>query len=430
MMGSAAMVCVGALAVLVTAAGGYGEVHRVNDLATLEELVGETANPGDIIELPPGRYYLEDSSISVRRNGEPGKPITIRGVVKDGRRPVIDASRTNVNRGIFRVLESAHDIVFEDLELCQAWGSRFPERPTHGTNAAAIFFHGRNVTARRLHVHDNENGFFATDSAENLLVEKCEVGGNGTTYEGPHNLTHNFYFNALRQVVQNNCIHDSRDGVNFKSRGYHTIFAYNWVEEDIGYCLDVASGNRGNTLWIGNLIVKRTAPGGQRRLLVVGDGAGPDRIAEGTLTLVNNTIVSTREEDMFLAIYPTSTADVVLINNVFAGPGSFRSGSRGQGRITGTHNWFRQGLEVPEGVVDSVFGEDPGFTDLAGQDFRPRRGSALIDAGHPEPRYLNEQGRLEAALPEYEPRKDVFDPPVKRVIQGTVDIGAFESAGP
>ena len=133
---------------------------------------------------------------------------------------------------------------------------------------------------------------------------------------------------------------------------------------------------------------------------------------------------------MFLAIYPTSTADVVLINNVFAGPGSFRSGSRGQGRITGTHNWFRQGLEVPEGVVDSVFGEDPGFTDLAGQDFRPRPGSALIDAGHPEPRYLNEQGQLEAALLEYEPRKDVFDPPVKRVIQGTVDIGAFESAGP
>jgi len=399
------------------------KVHKVSDLDTLQTLCSERAEPGDVIEIQPGTYYLETSHISVTRSGEPGNPIIIRGVVNDGKRPVIDASRVNVKRGIFRTEEITHDVVFEDLELRNAWGARFPDRETYGSNAGAIYFQGKNLTARRIHTHHNEDGWFAIHAAENILIENCEIGHNGTQYEGRHHATHNFYFCAKSQVVRNSYIHHSTEAQNFKSRGYHTILAYNWIEEDAGYSTEVASGNEGNTLWIGNVIIKRTEHGRpQRRILGVGDGTG---VAKGRLTMINNTIISSLPDDLYLFTEKSSTCDVVLVSNVFAGPSTWFLEHNGRGRITGTNNWFQQGMNVPAGLTDSIFGDDPGFVDLAGHDFRPRRGSPLIDTGHPFPEYLNAEQGLEQILPRYEPSRDCHAS-IARVIQGRVDIGAFE----
>ncbi len=187
----------------------------------------------------------------------------------------------------------------------------------------------------------------------------------------------------------------------------------------------MASGNEGNTLWIGNVIIKRTERGRpQRRILGVGDGTG---VAAGTLTMINNTIVSSLPDDLYLFTEKSSTCDVVLINNVFAGPSTRFLEHNGQGRITGTYNWFQRGMNVPEGVANSIFGDDPGFVDMAGHDFHPSRGSPLIDAGHPFPDYLNADQGLEQVLPQYEPSRDPHAA-IKRIIEGTVDIGAFEYA--
>jgi len=395
--------------------------YQVDDLATLRTLCAETAEPGDAIEIQPGTYYLDVSHIPVLRSGEPGKPIVIRGVVVDGKRPVIDASRANVKRGIFREEAQTHDIVYEDLELCNARGSRFPDRETFGCNAGAIYFQGQNVTARRIHSHHNEDGWFSTHSADNLLVENCEVDHNGTLFEGEHNATHNHYFCAHRQTVRNCYIHHSGEAQNFKSRGWHTTFAYNWVEEDAGYSVEVASDNEGNTLWIGNVIIKRTAPGGQRRLLGLGDGTG---VAAGTLTLINNTIISTQPDDIYLFTQEKSTGNVVLINNVFAGPSVQLLDRYGKGTITGSHNWFRNGMEVPEGVTDSIFGDDPGFRDMKAHDFRPAPGSPLIGAAAPAPQSRDETGAVELILPAYEPTRTPVES-VLRVTGERPDIGAF-----
>ncbi|MBE9565146.1 MAG: hypothetical protein IMF16_00145, partial [Proteobacteria bacterium] len=324
--------------------------YPVSDLETLQRLCAEVANPGDVIEIQPGTYYLDTPRISVLRSGEPGNPIIIRGVVRDGRPPVIDASRVNVKRGIFRTENETHDVVFEDLELRHAWGSRFLDQPTFGTNAGAFYFQGTNLTARRIHTHHNEDGWFATHNADNILIENCEIDHNGTLFEGQHNATHNFYFCAQHQIVRNCYIHHSGEAQNFKSRGMSTIFAYNWVEEDWGYSVEVASGNEGNTLWIGNVVIKRREPGRQRRILGVGDGTG---VAGGTLTMINNTIISLVPNDLYLFTEASSTCDVVLINNVFAGPSTRFLERHGSGRITGTNNWFQLGMNVPEGVVNS-----------------------------------------------------------------------------
>jgi hypothetical protein len=417
-----AMLLVMALAMLIgLATAGAAATYKVSDLKTLQELCSEKALPGDVIEIQPGTYFLETPRISVLRSGEPGKPITIRGVVKDGKRPIIDASRTNVKRGIFREEAATHDIVYEDLELTNAQGDRFADRETFGTNAGAIYFQGQNVTARRIHSHHNEDGWFSTHTADNLLIEDCEIDHNGTLFEGEHNATHNFYFCAHRQTVRNCYIHHSGEAQNFKSRGWHTVFAYNWVEEDAGYSVEVASDNEGNTLWLGNVIIKRTEDTPQRRILGVGDGTG---VAAGTLTLINNTIISTQPDDLYLFTQASSTCDVVLINNVFAGPSTRFLAKDGKGRITGAHNWFQKGMEVPDTITDSLFGDDPGFVDMKRHDFHPRPGSPLLGAGLAASKYLDETQTLVPILPQWEPTRKVPGMVKRRVGKGP-DIGAF-----
>ena len=174
---SALVVCI---ALGLTPSIATAAVHKVDNLEDLQRLCAEEANPGDTIEIQPGTYYLETPRISVTRSGEPGRPSIIRGVVANGKPPVIDASRTNVKRGIFRTEQPTHDIVFEDLELRNAWGSRLPDRETYGVNAAAIYLQGKNLTVRRVHSHHNEDGFFSTHASENILIESCEIGHSGT----------------------------------------------------------------------------------------------------------------------------------------------------------------------------------------------------------------------------------------------------------
>jgi hypothetical protein len=422
-----ALVAVVFVAAAGVALGGaaYGETYKVSDLKTLATLCAEKANPGDVIEIQPGTYYLDTPRIAVLRSGEPGKPITIRGAVKDGKCPVIDGSKVNVKRGIFRTEETTHDVVFEDLELCNAAGSRLKDQEAFGVNAGGIYFQGKNLTARRVHTHHNEDGWFATETSDNILIENSEIDHNGTLFEGEHNATHNFYFCARHQTVRNSYIHHSGEAQNFKSRGWHTVFAYNWVEEDAGYSVEVASGNGGNTLWIGNVIIKRSLQGRpQRRILGVGDGTG---VAAGTLTMINNTVISTMPSDLYLFTQEKATCNVVLINNVFAGPSVNFLENNGKGTITGTHNWFQKGMNVPETVKDSIFGDDPGFVDMKGHDFHPAAGSPLTAAGLAGTEYLNEEGKLEKVLPEAEPTKNAAET-VKRDAASVVDIGAFQAA--
>jgi len=418
--------CAAVVVLCLSAHVAPAAVYEVSDLDTLQRLCAEEANPGDIIEIQPGTYYLTTPRISVTRSGEPGRPIIIRGLVEDGKRPIIDASRTNVMRGIFRTEEPTHDVVFEDLELCHAWGSRFPDQRTFGVNAGAIYFQGKNLTARRVYSHDNEDGFFSTHASDSILVEHCEIAHNGTLAKEAHNRTHSFYFNSHRQVVRNSYIHSSIEGENFKSRGYNTIFAYNWVEEDAIYSVAVDSGNEGNTLWLGNVIIKRTAPGGQRRILGVGDGTG---VARGTLTLVNNTIVATNPDDLYFFTEWSSTTDVVLINNVFAGPSTDFLECHGKGTFSGTHNWFQRGMNVPDTVTESIFGDDPGFVEVEARDFHPAPGSPLIDAGLPDPTYLDINGQQSPAVPTLEPSRDPLAT-IRRPVVNTLDIGAFEHGSP
>ena len=140
--------------------------------------------------------------------------------------------------------------------------------------------------------------------------------------------------------------------------------------------------------------------------------------------MINNTIISTRPEDLYLFTESSSTCDLVLINNVFAGPSTRFLERNGKGKITGTNNWFQSGMKVPATVTNSIFGDDPGFVDAAGGDFRPRPGSPLIAAGLASPQFLNLNQKLEPVVPLYEPTRN-SGKPVERKPAEKLDIGAF-----
>ncbi|MHC4712939.1 MAG: right-handed parallel beta-helix repeat-containing protein [Planctomycetota bacterium] len=431
----------------------FGETYKVDSLDALEKLVQHEAEPGDVIELEPGYYYFEKDRIRCNRSGTPDKPIIVRGIIKDGKSPVIDAIRVNVKRCVFNVRPGVHDIVFENMEIKNCAGSRYPDaEETYGHNAGAFYFENcHNITCRNIESHHNEDGFFATHGADCILIENCEIHHNGTEYTGEHNRTHNFYFCAERQIVRNCYIHHSTEGENFKSRAANTIFAYNWVDEEAIYSVAVDSGGAKNTLWVGNVVMKRTNLGhGQGRLLGIGDGTG---VATGTLVALNNTFITIFPRDFYLFTEASSTCDAILLNNVFAGPGEVFLDKNGKGTITGSNNWLKAGIKsVPEGLENTVSDDNPGFVDAAAFDFRLKADSPLIDGGlprektmeyvklvtdnaraetdvKPSPIWLNAVKEIEESIPSFEPIRKGYGF-TKRADDGKPDIGAYEYVKP
>jgi len=150
----------------------------------------------------------------------------------------------------------------------------------------------------------------------------------------------------------------------------------NWIDEEAIYSTAVDSGGSKNTLWVGNVIMKRTNRGhGQGRLLGVGDGTG---VASGKLVVLNNTFITVFPRDFYLYTHESSTCDVILLNNVFAGPGKVLLERNGKGTVTGGYNWVQTGLEgLPADLDNTLSGNDPGFVNRGAFDFRPEPESRL-----------------------------------------------------
>jgi len=425
-----------------------GQTYRVSDLATLQDVLATKANPGDVVEIEPGTYYLSTPKISVQRSGALDHPIVIRGSMKNGVRPIIDASKVNVKRGVFSFEETTHDVILENVEICNAVsalreGEKFP------ANAAAAYILGANITLRNCRAHHCENGLFSTHESDFVLIDRCEIDHNGRAPgQGDPYRTHNFYFNSKHQMVKNCYIHHSTDSQNFKSRGTNNIFAFNWVEEELAYSIGLDSGNEKNTLWLGNVAIKRTYEGiFQGRLLGIGDGTG---VAKGALVALNNTFITIFPRDFYLFTEKTSTCDAILINNVFAGPGKLFLEKNGSGSITGSNNWIASVAEgVPDTLKDTIRCDDPGFMDAKSFDFRLKPDSPLINSGvspeeygkavrlvtansrgdetaKPGVEWLKALAEIEAPVPAFEPFKNLSR--VKpRILRGAIDIGALEA---
>jgi hypothetical protein len=404
------------IAVLACLPSADAATMKVANFAEVMAAV-EKANPGDVIEVQPGVYRPTDARNSIRRPGQPGQPITMRGVVRDGQRPAFDAEGRDIDRGIFYIWETAHDWVFENLEFRDAHGG-----DSHSHNAAAAYIKAANITFRDCYSHDNDNGWFSTHTADNTLLEFCETAYNGAD----DGYTHNHYMSSPSITLRGCYVHDSRGGQNYKDRSQHTRLEYNWFQNPGNYDIDWASNGEGNALMIGNVIV-RLNDSGNRKIINLGDSSG---VRTGTITLINNTIIALDDRYRVFERAASSTARLVLYNNVIFGSRTvFSKAGWDQFPTTGSNNWFPQSArEVvtsnAPGLQGSIFGAEPGFADFAAGDYRLKADSPCRDAGAAEPKWLDAANRELAIKPtlEYVKQRAL----TARAADAALDVGAYE----
>lgn len=411
----AAVVC------LVLPSAAVATVYDVASVAQLRSALA-AVNAGDEIRIAYGVYQVttaQDPKHWFTRTGSVASPIRIVGLAgPNGEKPVFDATGQAIERGIFYIWDYTSNYVIENLEIRNARGQDY-----YSNNAAAAYINGDNITFRNCYSHHNDNGWFATSSASNTLLEYCETAYNGKISGG--DMTHNHYVQSDSLTVRGCYIHDSTEGQNFKSRCKSLRFEYNWVENAASYEWELASNNKGNTLMIGNVIIKNPNAGNSR-ILGLSDGTASDATS-GTLTMINNTIVATTSNHRYFYSNAVASTNLVLYNNAFVGPSSavFDSGYwLGSGSRSGSNNWFRTGATLPGGITGSLFGTDPGMVNLTGKDYHLLATSDLRNAGLANPQWLNWSGAWVGLVPD---KEYLANAQTKvRLADTTLDIGAFE----
>lgn len=401
-------------------------VRNVSSIAQLRTALS-SAMPGDEIRIAYGVYQVrraDDAKHWFTKSGTVASPIRIIGEPgPNGEKPVFDAgvpaggiaSQYAVERGIFYMWNYVNNYVIENLEFRNARGQDY-----YSNNAAAAYINGANITFRYCYSHHNDNGWFATSTANNTLLEFCETAYNGKISGG--DMTHNHYVASQLMIVRGCYIHDSTEGQNFKSRCKSVIFENNWVENAANYEWELASDNSTNSLMIGNVIIKRPTAG-NNRIIGLSDGG----TLTGTLTMINNTVVAPSSSHRYFFSTTAASTNLVLYNNAFVGSSTLLFDPnywQGTGSRTGSNNWFRTSTVVPAGITNSLFGTNPGMVNLNGKDYHLLATSPLRNAALADPQYLTPSGAWEVRTPTLQYVNHAQTE--ARPLSGDLDIGAYE----
>ncbi len=107
----------------------------------------KAAMPGDVMLLHPGRY---EGPFVFNRSGAPGKPIVWRGLLENGKGPVVDGMQPGDRLNGAAIDASAvHDVWFEQLEIANAWTLLKANESS-------------NIVVRHCHLHDGMCGIVAS----------------------------------------------------------------------------------------------------------------------------------------------------------------------------------------------------------------------------------------------------------------------------
>jgi hypothetical protein len=394
---------------------GYIDVSNYTQLKTA---IQTTAVAGNTIRVHSGTYPMPETHMDLNKAGNVGQPITVIGVGPT--RPILTAPGQNVDRGFFYINPTDSNWVFENLEFQNIYD-------TVGTNAAAAYIQGSNVTFRNCKIHDCDQGFSSTTTAANTLIEYCEVYNCNSSINPGY--SHLLYMMSDSLTVRGCYLHDALHGQLFKSRSNNNTIEYNWMENEgtESMAAGIASGNSNNTLMRGNVIIKKSAAGGQRGVLYFYDTSGS---MSGTVTLINNTIISTATNDACITHNTGSTANIVLKNNIFAGTSdTLFVWNVSYSQLSGTNNAFKPAMSpVPSQLLNNYYPADPGFVNLAGRDLHLLSSSACVNIGQNGPTYLNYSGATVNGTPANEPNKTLTL--ATRFVDSTLDTGAYEYAPP
>ncbi len=302
---------------------------------------------------------------------------------------------------------------------------------------------GEHITIRNCTIHDCANGIFAAsysnldrysgkspfDSeiqyvSRDLLLESNHFYKNGVPGKMFEHHTYCAAINTLYQFNHYDVLANGSTGYALKDRGAGTVVRYNWIEDgrrqislDDGQdCPLIPLDPHYDDAYVyGNILIERDGGfrlWGDDEIISFGgdDETVPDR--RGTLYFFNNTIVTYRTKATYnrlnqvkwakgreprtcLLYLPLHDQTALVTNNIFYAAGDapltiINDGGLDQpaGTVELSHNWLSAGwLDQLEGagvVKDdqtTLNGTNPGFADLAHQDFSLRQDSACLGAG-------------------------------------------------
>lgn len=428
-----------ALLVLTLATPALATTYKVGpgqEYTELEPLMRDVLQAGDIIEVEGDHEYAGDlvmwgGNWPGAATGTADAPVIVRGIRKNGKRPVIKAG---ADWGIVLYMNYT---VFEGFEVT-------------GGGSAAIVHKADHVLIRDVLVRDCPGqGILGTDGESgSLTMEYVEVTRCG---EGLYN--HSIYIAGDESMypghvfrMQHCWVHDGNGGNSVKSRAERNEIYANWIEGALYHELDligpvdpaVEGLAREDSDVVGNVLVK--SPTSEYGCLRAG-GDG-NLSSNGRYRFVNNTcLLSPLAGGAFFLQYGMESLE--MSNNIIVGgsPDTVLAITvdGASPAFFGTNNLIASNIALMGSAIgpitlENTLSGDPGFVDQAGWDLRPRVDSPLVDAGaDPIPSFTDHPFPSPLALPEYLPPPRQVEESLTsqaRPRVGALDIGAYEYGSP
>ena len=403
------------------------QVGPKRDHRQLVDVAGEV-QPGDVIEVDGDATY---AAIELKASGTKAAPILWKGLRgKSGARPVLRGGDVTVLfKGDYNTL-AGFEITGGD-EVCVF-------------NKA----HGTIVRDARIHGCRKHGVLGADDEAGSLTLSYVEVCDSGGERKG-EKLKHPIYIATDEKKhpdavfrLEHSWVHGNNGGNSVKSRARRTELYYNWLEGAQYYEAELIGpedktgrgGLREDSDVVGNVIV---ATSDAYAVRLGGDGAGA---SEGRVRFVNNTFILGKASRGVLRLHDFLES-IEMYNNVFVHTGAWGSqeflrdmevtwvsGRKIRGANNFTSHDPKKIPNFPRELLDTRYGADACFEDVAALDLRPKDGSPLADAGTDET--TSEWSPADAlAKPEWVPPRNVLEAPAQawtRKAVGALDLGAYE----
>jgi hypothetical protein len=200
----------------------------------------------------------------------------------------------------------------------------FSECTSTSQNGAGIRYEGLNLTISHCYFHDNEDGILGGAFHPcTVIIEFSEFAYNGYGDGYSHNL---YIGNIDTLIFRYNYSHHCSVGHELKSRAYVNYILYNRLSNEASGTAsrEIDLPNGGLAVIIGNII--QQGLNGQNSNLVGYGLEGLSNPSPHNLYLVNNTLVNEKPVGNFVNV-AAGTNIYKSYNNIFAGTGSFLSGT-------------------------------------------------------------------------------------------------------
>lgn len=219
--------------------------QQFTDLST----VVNNLEGGDVVDVYPRAQPYP--GITIKATGTAAQPILLRGVVVNGKRPVIlggGAGDGGHRHNSAVSIKFADYVTLESFEITNGINRRkadgaIDDTPYKSSFLQCVRIEGEHVTLRRVLVRDCPNhGILGADAGNGtILLDQVEVTTSGCYKEGGAlqtvcgNVKHPIYIATDREIagskltVRNSYLHDNIGGETIKSRA-HRLEVYNsWI---------------------------------------------------------------------------------------------------------------------------------------------------------------------------------------------------------